>query len=84
VNLQSAAAKRIFVYNSESRRARYSNLVDIADKLDLSILRFDVILDETSNTAVHAIRSLIAETQAAVTFGRNELETGCCCPYRWL
>ena len=54
-----AATEWAFICDFGSSRARYSKLVsiphenDIPDTPDLSILCFDVILDEKSNMAAH-------------------------------
>jgi len=42
----------------------------------MSILRFDVILDEKSNMAAHLGRSSTAERRSAVNFNWDEKETG--------
>ena len=52
-----ASAEQVFVNNFEFSRARYSNLypfppeIGIPDTLDISIIRFDVTLNEKSNMA---------------------------------
>ena len=55
-----APAEQVFVCNFGSSRATYSNLVsvptdiEISDTHGVSILRFDVILDEKSNMVAHS------------------------------
>ena len=68
VKSKMAAAESVFICNFGSRRARQANLVSISpqidnpDKSDLSVLRFDAILDVKSNMAAHPIRLSTAET----------------------
>ena len=65
---EMAAAEPVFIYNFGSRRARQANLVsippqiDIPDTSDLSVLRFDAILDEKSKMTAHPRRLSTAET----------------------